>query len=177
MSYDFADYDELEAQEMAEKYGRENMNNPIPSPGDIIYTSRGLYKHFGVYVGSGQVIHFAGPKGHEINASMADIIKNSIPDFLKGGKLFIQPDRTRNPLPADEIIRRAESAVGKCKGEYNLVINNCEHFANWCRYGKPVSKQVDTAITIASAVGTFALIVFSSWLHSKAEKDKSSELV
>lgn len=153
------------------------MNNPIPSPGDIIYTDRGLYKHYGVYVGSGQVIHYAGPKGHEINASMADIIKTSIPEFLKGGKLFIQPDRTKNPLPAYKIIQRAESAVGKCKGEYNLVINNCEHFANWCRYGKPVSKQVDSAITAVSAIGTLALVMFSAWIHSRTEKDKHSELV
>ena len=151
------------------------MNNPIPSPGDIIYTDRGLYKHYGVYVGCEQVIHFAGPRGHEINASMADIIKTTIPEFLKGGKLFIQPDKTRNPFPATEIIRRAESLVGKCKGEYNLVINNCEHFANWCRYGKPVSKQVDNAITAASAIGTVALIVLGTWIHSRAEKDKSSK--
>ena len=150
------------------------MNNPIPFPGDIIYTDRGLYKHYGVYVGGGQVIHFAGPKGHEINASMADIIKTSIPEFLKGGKLFIQPDRTKNPLPAYEIIQRAESAVGKCKGEYNLVINNCEHFANWCRYGKPVSKQVDSAITAVSAIGTLALVMFSAWIHSRMEKDNST---
>ena len=150
------------------------MNNPIPSPGDIIYTDRGLYKHYGVYVGSGQVIHFAGPKGHEINASMADIIKTPIPEFLKGGKLFIQPDRTKKPLLAYEIIQRAESAVGKCKGEYNLVINNCEHFANWCRYGKPVSKQVDSAITAVSAIGTLALVMFSAWIHSRTGKDNST---
>ena len=108
---------------------------------------------------------------------MADIIKTSIPEFLKGGKLLVQSDGTKKPLPATEIIRRAESLVGRCKGEYNLVINNCEHFANWCRYGKPVSKQVDSAITAVSAIGTFALVIFSTWLNSKAEKDKSSELV
>ncbi len=146
------------------------MSNPIPSPGDIVFTDRGLYKHYGVYIGHNSVIHFAGPKGHETNAAMADIIKTSLENFLMGDLLEIQEDGNKTPLPREEIIRRAESLVGKCKGGYNLVINNCEHFANWCRYDNPVSRQVDTAITAISAIGTFALIMFSALMHSRAGK-------
>ena len=33
----------------------------------------------------------------------------------------------------DEIIRRAESRLGE--KDYNLIINNCQNFATWCRLG------------------------------------------
>lgn len=43
-------------------------------------------------------------------------------------------------FPADEIVERALSEVGK--RAYHIVTKNCEHFANWCRYGIEKSKQV-----------------------------------
>ena len=44
-----------------------------PRPGDILYVSRGLYKHYGIYTGNGKVIHFAPLAGAEINAENAAI--------------------------------------------------------------------------------------------------------
>ena len=125
------------------------MSNPIPSPGDIVFTDRGLYKHYGVYIGHNSVIHFAGPKGHETDASMADITKTSLEDFLRGDLLEIQDDDGREPLPKREIIRRARSKLYSCKGDYNLLFNNCEHFANWCRYDEHTSRQVEAGINMA----------------------------
>ena len=150
------------------------MNNTNPSPGDIVFTDRGLYKHYGIYVGHDSVIHFAGPKGHEIEASQADIIETSIEDFLRGDLLEIQDDDGREPLPKREIIRRAKSKLYSCKGDYSLLFNNCEHFANWCRYDKSISKQVDTAITMISAICTVTLIIFSTWIHPGVRKNKFS---
>jgi len=40
-------------------------------------------------------------------------------------------DRILHPLPRDEILRRAHGALGF--GGYDLMMNNCEHFAHWCR--------------------------------------------
>ena len=120
-----------------------------PSPGDIVFTDRGLYKHYGIYVGHDSVIHFAGPKGHEIEASRADIIETSVEDFLRGDLLEIQDDDGREPLPKREIIRRARSKLYSCKGDYSLLFNNCEHFANWCRYDEHTSSQVEAGINMA----------------------------
>lgn len=36
-----------------------------------------------------------------------------------------------HPLPKDEILQRAYNAVGY--NGYDLLLNNCEHFAHWCR--------------------------------------------
>lgn len=131
----------------------------LPKPGDIIYAKRNKhssigvpwpeYKHFGVYIGDYQVIHFSGPKGHETDANLADIIETSLRQFLKGDFLLIQTDHeiaqyddSLKPLSADEVIRRAKSKLGTELGKYNLFTNNCEHFANWCRFGKKFCRQL-----------------------------------
>ena len=38
------------------------MTEKNPEPGDIIFVNRGLYKHYGVYVGNNRVVHFAAKK-------------------------------------------------------------------------------------------------------------------
>lgn len=50
-------------------------------------------------------------------------------------------DEKYNRRPREEILRDAESMVGKWV-EYHLFSNNCEHFATELRYGIPESKQV-----------------------------------
>lgn len=136
----------------------------MPVVGDIIFADRGLYKHFGVYIGLGQVIHFAAPYGDETNATEADICQTTVKNFLKGNELFIIREKENSeykPLPPEEIVTRAKSKIGKCKGTYSLVSNNCEHFAYWCRYDKAESKQVDDIAGVITAVGFFPLILLN----------------
>ena len=44
-------------------------------------------------------------------------------------------------LILDEVVKEAKKHVGK--EEYNLLWNNCEHFANYCKTGKSESRQVE----------------------------------
>ena len=44
----------------------------------------------------------------------------------------------------DETIRRARSRLGE--RAYNLALNNCEHFAIWCKTGLHESHQVDAVL-------------------------------
>ena len=46
----------------------------------------------------------------------------------------------------EETVERALSRLGDGKGEYNLVRNNCEHFAIWCKTGVEESVQVKRLI-------------------------------
>jgi hypothetical protein len=39
-----------------------------------------------------------------------------------------------------ETVKRAKSRTGST--DYNLVFNNCEHFALWCKTGRHESSQV-----------------------------------
>ena len=44
------------------------------------------------------------------------------------------------PYSRQSIVRRALSKIGSAG--YNVFSRNCEHFANWCRYGREISRQV-----------------------------------
>lgn len=55
--------------------------------------------------------------------------------------------RLRSP---DETIRRAKSRLGETK--YNLMMNNCEHYAIWCKTGLHESGQVDAVLALAHTV-------------------------
>ena len=156
----------------------------LPQAGDVIFTERknfkGLpipYRHYGIYIGYKQVIHFRPPKGcEEINSSQADIIQTTLDEFLNGDELFVESVRDNfkfKPFPAQEVIERAKSKLGKYKGRYRLLFNNCEHFAHWCKYGIPFSWQVRKfvrkATGTAMSVAAVAAVVYRE--YKKSQKD------
>lgn len=108
--------------------------------GDVLKAHRGLYWHYGVYVGCGKVVHFSSIGKNEMDASSADIILTTLKTFSRDDRVSLDKLEEATFSPA-EIAQRAMSAIGTKKGTYNLISNNCEHFANWCRCGKLVSHQ------------------------------------
>jgi len=68
-------------------------------------------------------------------------------EFLNGGKPEVV--RYAKCLPPDEVVERAMSRIGE--EEYDLVFNNCEHFARWCKTGDRKSEQVKDAAAVAGA--------------------------
>lgn len=118
-----------------------------PVPGDHIHVRRlgGVYAHHGIYIGDDTVIHFAPPAGNEVlDWDNARVRSSSLTAFLKAGKVEVKiyTDEERESLyPVEQIIRNAKSALGS--GNYNLIFNNCEHFANACTLGKYRSPQVE----------------------------------
>lgn len=110
--------------------------------GDQIYVFRefynleGLYEHHGIDCGDGTVIHYRKPS--EI------IERTSIDTFSKGKKIDVRHYPIRY-IP-DTVIQRAESRLGE--KQYNLLFNNCEHFATWCVTGVSKSQQVENFIPL-----------------------------
>ncbi len=101
--------------------------------GDQIYINcyyRGLkYTHHGIYCGDGKVIHYHKDK----------IGSTSKSKFSRGKKIHIK--KYKKCEPASLVVKRAKSKRGEQL--YNLIFNNCEHFAYWCKTGKYESKQVN----------------------------------
>lgn len=91
------------------------------SVGDHIKVGRGIYTHHGIYVGNDMVIHYADGYVH----------KATLDDFTQG--LAITKVLSGKTYSVSEIIRRAESRL--YESSYDLIFNNCEHFARWCRSG------------------------------------------
>ena len=137
------------------------MTNGKPVPGDVIYTDRGLYKHYGIYIGNKTVVHFARDEKHEISSERAFVQKTALRRFLKGGTITVETKAKASYSPK-ETVMRALNAVGSGRGKYNLAFNNCEHFANWCKYGKCESTQVNRAaarFACIAAIGIGAAII------------------
>ena len=58
-------------------------------------------------------------------------------------------------LPADIVIELARSRIGE--KDYDILINNCESFAFWCKTGSNYSSQARTAKKIALQQGSRAI--------------------
>ena len=124
--------------------------NVKPIKGDIIRVKRKLgYYHYGIYIGHNKVIHYSAPEddsifdNRNISIRMGDLDKN----FLRGDVLEVN-------IPYSSfyfrfvVCRRAKKLLGTHKFrdvEYDLLKNNCEHFANYCYFGDAVSAQSDYA--------------------------------
>ena len=93
----------------------------------------GLFNHHGIDLGDGSVAHYL--EGREILRSSRD-------DFSQG-----QPIQVIDHTGASAVgvtLRRAMSRIGE--QNYNLLFNNCEHFATWCKTGRHRSGQVDSVL-------------------------------
>jgi len=137
----------------------------IPRIGSLLYVENFFieiptFRHYGVYVGNGKVIHFAALSGQEISFANAIIHETTLDRFLNGRALRIDGG-IETEFPPDAIIARARSRLGD--GNYCLLTNNCEHFARWVVTGDSVSHQVlnvpqtivDTIITVENSVRAF----------------------
>ena len=124
-------------------------------PGDVLSVNRGIYKHYGVYVGNDTVVHFSGGEGFELSAKRACIRKTSLENFRKNDEIQIET-RCCESYSRKETVMRALDAVGTEKGKYALPWNNCEHFANWCRYGEKRSSQVEQFVSKVGGLGLLA---------------------
>lgn len=106
--------------------------------GDCIYVYRnfgqlqGVYKHYGIDCGDGTVIHYRKPR--EI------IERTSLATFSRGNPVYVAEYSEGFGYIPDVVIERAKSRLGE--NNYNLLSNNCEHFASWCKTGISDSKQI-----------------------------------
>ena len=99
--------------------------------------------HHGIDLGDGTVAHYL--EGEQI-------LRSSLEDFTSG-----ESPRVINHAEADSTgltLRRAMSRIGEQR--YNLLFNNCEHFAVWCKTGQHRSGQVERALG-SGAIGALAL--------------------
>jgi hypothetical protein len=116
-------------------------------PGDTIVAikMKGTYLHYGIYVGNREVIHFSYLKEENFfdKDTHVRIVKTSYEDFSNGSQTYREPlRRDMNFNSGRKTAKIAKSMVDNDFGGYNLATNNCEHFANYCRYNEKVSFQI-----------------------------------
>ena len=137
----------------------EIWSEKTPKSGDHIKVSRGLYTHHGIFIGYNEVIHFASKKdSDDILGDNNEVISTSLNKFLRGGILEVKVynDNELDDLyPIHDIINYARGSIGE--SGYNLIFNNCEHFANSCTLGNHRSKQVENVLG-GEKMGLMAII-------------------
>ena len=103
--------------------------------GDHLQVPRqhGLFNHHGIDLGDGTVAHYL--EGREI-------LRSPLDDFCMGQPVSVVTHD--NSSPVGVTLRRAMSRIGE--QNYNLLFNNCEHFAIWCKTGRHRSDQVDSVV-------------------------------
>jgi hypothetical protein len=151
-----------------ENYEYDNKYKTEAEYGDIIGVCRTGYEHYGVYVNDDCIIHFASRNSDFGNQV---IHETNLRGFLRGDedyfvlnfpKVYGKPRKIERSeiflnMPSnyieimkemkyrlyrpEETVERARSKMGS-KG-YNLLFNNCEHFAIWCKTGIHESHQVN----------------------------------
>ena len=102
----------------------------------------GLFMHHGIDLGDGTVAHYL--EGEEI-------LRSTLAEFCRGESPRVVEHMEADP--AGRTLRRAMSRIGEQR--YNLLFNNCEHFAVWCKTGQHRSGQVERALG-SGALGALA---------------------
>jgi hypothetical protein len=139
--------------------------------GDQIYVMQkllnlqGFYEHHGIDYGDGTVIHYR--KGTET------IERTSQAEFTKGQLVYVKHYVTS--FTPDVVLHRAESRLGE--HQYNLLFNNCEHFATWCKTGVSYSTQIQDFIPFMSQIDPEQLSEpIAQALQDSSRVDKSQVL-
>lgn len=116
-------------------------------PGDMIRVRLGAVYHYGVFVSEDEVIAYGLPPVEQYR-DVSDRLKVQATDidvFACGRIVEIgTPDRSerRKRLPPDRSIAAARARIGEDR--YDLLHNNCEHFAHECVFGEHRSTLEDS---------------------------------
>ena len=102
-----------------------------------------MYTHHGIYLNDDEIIHFSSINDDNLLGTDNSVLRVSLEGFLRSGKLEVKVyshDDRQDLFPVEEIVNWARACLGD--DGYNLIFNNCEHFANYCTLGRHHSHQV-----------------------------------
>jgi hypothetical protein len=92
----------------------------------------GLFNHHGIDLGDGTVAHYLEGRA---------ILRSPLTEFSRGETVATVSYDPADISPPGVTLRRAMGRLGE--QNYNLLFNNCEHFAHWCKTGRHRSAQVE----------------------------------
>lgn len=115
--------------------------------GDMIRVKLGPLYHYGIFVSEDEVIQFGHPQ-QDRNAENPGrdirIFAGNAKDFAAGNMVetahFSIMERLKR-YTASKTVRLARSRIGE--NGYDILHNNCEHFANMCVFGRKICLQTD----------------------------------
>ncbi|MCP9265830.1 Sorbin and SH3 domain-containing protein 1 [Dirofilaria immitis] len=135
---------------------------------------RRIYTHWGVFIGFHDKKAYIAHTGTDFGDFDDNLISSSVESMATiGKKCHIRRDelitvangdscrvnnsldKGKRPFPPVIVVDRALRMLGKTN--YNLLLNNCEHFAKYCRYGLKESNQATVAKIIIISSATYCI--------------------
>lgn len=115
--------------------------------GDMIRVKIGGIYHYGVFVSDDEVVQFGYPPRERRDKNEDIRVVSTTIDEFAGGSIieraqFSLPERLKR-IPPKKTVETAKSRIGE--GNYDLIHNNCEHFAYECVFGVHKSVQEEEA--------------------------------
>jgi len=107
--------------------------------GTVLKLDFGMFFHYGVADGLGEVIHNSKKR--------LKVTKESYADFAEGKEIIISSITSNNPTQA---AINAQRYIGM---PYNLIKSNCEHFARLCHGLEVESTQIQQYLLVALGAG------------------------
>jgi len=198
---------------MSKWYKRSEIDDllDVAVPGDLLEFHRNLYVHWAVYVGYREVdgkmeacvIHrcstensgdgignvFASTSLRKREVGLGEVEQQTLTSVWEDSICRINNTRDDElpPYAANMVLQRADDARKmEHTEEYNVITNNCEHFANWCRYGTKESGQVDRAtfyivagavlVGVASTIGALFSLATNTSRSRNTSKSRRREI-
>ena len=117
-----------------------------PQSGDMIRVKVGNIYHYGVFVSEEEVIQFGLAPNARPTVKDCDVAVcvSDVDGFLHGGFLetaVLDKKESKARIPREVTVQKARARIGE-KG-YNILYNNCEHFAYECVMGEKKCTQAD----------------------------------
>ncbi|CAB3804425.1 hypothetical protein LMG28614_06031 [Paraburkholderia ultramafica] len=135
-----------------------------PALGAHLISPRSGYSHHGIYVGNGNVVHYAG---FARSFHLGPVEEAPMAFFAAGHEVWIEPSH-RPTYDQKEAVDRARSRLGE--NQYSLLTNNCEHFCEWCLYGQARSRQVDECLAHPCAVAHVTMSLLRAFFSRGAKR-------
>jgi hypothetical protein len=115
-----------------------NNPNEYLRPGDFVLGRRCFYEHAGIFIGNDEIVHFSASETADGKfKGVAKIMKTSWAKFCtdqtKSIRVLFNVLRHKK---LEEVVETAIQSIGTEKGQYSLIGNNCQHFANYCLNGE-----------------------------------------
>ncbi|MFC3679099.1 lecithin retinol acyltransferase family protein [Bacterioplanoides pacificum] len=108
------------------------MNNNLKS-GDLLYRSKGIIQHAGVYLGNGQVLH---------NSPQNNVELISVDQYSEGKPVKV----IRSHVDDHSLLTKRLERILNNDHRYEVVGNNCEHIAYMLIQGRKYSPQLQATL-------------------------------
>lgn len=112
----------------------------MPVYGDVIRVKVHFYHHYGIFADENTIIQFGMPDNAGVSPDMIQVMTTDIDTFAGGEfveKGVVEPSDKSQRRSPKETVELALSRVGETG--YDILTNNCEHFAMECYFGKKSS--------------------------------------